>query len=110
MRDGAAQHQDELGRYAVRREDREGELQAVLPVEQVAPRLAVLFRRREALLEAADERVQASGSHEVRGATVAQRPERGKVRGPRGAACLGDVLIEEGDPSAVRCILSGCRA
>jgi hypothetical protein len=95
-----ASDQDELGRYAVRCEDREGELQAVLSVEQVAPRLAVLFRRREALLEAAVERVQASGSHEVRGATVAQRPERGKVHGPRGAACLGDVLIEEGDPSA----------
>ena len=48
MRDGAAQHQYDLGRHAVEREDPEGILQRVLPVEQVAPRLAVLFRRREA--------------------------------------------------------------
>ena len=49
MRDGAAQHQYDLGRHAVEREDPEGiHLQRVLPVEQVAPCLAVLFRRREA--------------------------------------------------------------
>ena len=69
MHDGAAQHQDELGRDAVRREDQEGGLQASLFVEQVAPRLVVLLRVRETLLEGALERIQAAFAHEVRAAT-----------------------------------------
>ena len=71
MHDGAAQHQDELGRYAVRREDQEGGLQAsllgaVFSVEQVAPRLVVLLRVCEALLEGALELLEAQ---DVRAAT-----------------------------------------
>ena len=66
MHDGAAQHQDELGRDAVRREDQEGGLQASLFVEQVAPRLVVLLRVCEALLEDALELLEAQ---DVRAAT-----------------------------------------
>ena len=79
--------------------------------------MAALFRIREALLEGPVERARAVGSWpNVRGATVAQRswPERGNVDGPRAAACLGDVVIEEEALAAVRvrnrALLSGCRA